>query len=103
MSRNARIGRYTVDAAAKALDLLSAFSFQEPRLSLSELTARTGIPRATAFRLLSTLEGAGFIVKESGDYRLWIKCFVLGNVAAADRDLRRGSHSHVMALRDRTD
>jgi len=102
MSRSARIGRYTVDAAAKALDLLSAFSFEEPRLSLSELTARTGIPRATAFRLLSTLEGAGFIVKESRDYRLGIKCFVLGNVAAADLDLRRVSHPHLVALRDRT-
>ena len=49
-------GRYTVDAAAKALELLSTFSFQERRLSLSKLARHTGIPRATAFRLLSTLE-----------------------------------------------
>ena len=50
-------GRYTVDAAAKALELLSTFSFAERRLSLSELASRTGIPRATAFRL-STLEAS---------------------------------------------
>jgi hypothetical protein len=49
-------GRYTVDAAAKALELLSTFSFQERRLSLGELAAR--IPHAPAFRLLSTLEAA---------------------------------------------
>ena len=42
--------RYTVDAAAKALELLSVFSFREPRLSLADLAKRTGIPRATAFR-----------------------------------------------------
>ena len=52
--------RYTVDAAAKALDLLTAFSVAEPRLSLASLATRTGIPRPTAFRLLTTLEQAGF-------------------------------------------
>ena len=97
-----RPGRYTVDAAAKALELLNAFSFQERRLSLAELATRTGIPRATAFRLLSTLEEGGFLVKESGDYRLGIKCFVLGNVAAADLDLRQVAYPHLSALRDLT-
>ena len=95
-------GRYTVDAAAKALELLATFSFNERRLSLGELAARTGIPRATAFRLLSTLEGAGFLVKENGDYRLGIKCFVLGNVAAANLDLRQVAFPHLSALRDLT-
>ena len=33
--------RYTVDAAAKALELLSVFSFREPRLSLADLARRT--------------------------------------------------------------
>ena len=98
----AQAGRYTVDAAAKALELLNAFSFQDRRLSLAELAARTGIPRATAFRLLSTLEEAGFVVKESGDYRLGVKCFVLGNIAAADFDLRQVAQTHLSALRDDT-
>src|SRR5882724_5553743 len=60
--------RYTVDAAAKALELLSVFSFREPRLSLADLAKRTGIPRATAFRLLSTLEQSGFLAKVHGAY-----------------------------------
>ena len=38
----------------------ASFSFREPRLSLADLATRTGIPRATAFRLLSTLEQVGF-------------------------------------------
>jgi IclR family transcriptional regulator, KDG regulon repressor len=80
-------GRYTVDAAAKALELLNAFSFKERRLSLSALATRTGIPRATAFRLLSTLEASGFVTKVDGEYQLGVKCFVLGNIVAADLDL----------------
>src|SRR5256714_3869823 len=94
--------RYTVDAAAKALDLLSAFSFREPRLSLADLAARTGIPRATAFRLLTTLEQAGFVAKAGGEYQLGIKCFVLGNIVAAGLDLREKAHPHLEALRDET-
>src|SRR5213080_4774006 len=94
--------RYTVDAAAKALELLSAFSFREPRLSLADLAARTGIPRATAFRLLSTLEQSGFLAKEHGAYQLGIKCFVLGNIVAGGLDLRETAHPHLVALRDAT-
>jgi len=95
-------GRYTVDAAAKALELLSAFSFHERRLSLSELAARTGIPRATAFRLLSTLEAARFVGKVDGEYQLGLKCFMLGNIVASDLDLREIARPHLVALRDRT-
>jgi DNA-binding IclR family transcriptional regulator len=94
--------RYTVDAAAKALELLSAFSFREPRLSLADLATRTGIPRATAFRLLSTLEQSGFLVKIHGAYQLGIKCFVLGNIVAGGLDLRETAHPHLVALRDAT-
>lgn len=95
-------GRYTVDAAAKALELLNTFSFAERRLSLNELAARSGIPRATAFRLLSTLEEGGFIAKVGAEYHLGIKCFVLGNIVAAGLNLRDTAHPHLVALRDAT-
>jgi len=105
MKRLAKVvpaARYTVDAAAKALELLSVFSFREPRLSLADLAARTGIPRATAFRLLSTLEQSGFLAKDHGAYQLGIKCFVLGNIVAGGLDLRETAHPHLVALRDQT-
>src|SRR5262245_47709282 len=100
--RGVPTARYTVDAAAKALELLSAFSFREPRLSLAELAERTGIPRATAFRLMSTLEQSGFVAKIHGAYQLGIKCFVLGNVVAGGLDIRETAHPHLVALRDTT-
>ena len=94
--------RYKVDAAAKALELLSTFSFREPRLSLADLASRTGIPRATAFRLLSTLEQSGFLDKVHGAYQLGIKCFVLGNIVAGGLDLRETARPHLAALREAT-
>lgn len=94
--------RYRVDAAAKALALLEAFSYEDRRLSLAELSSRTGVPRATAFRLLATLEEAGYLAKHGSDYQLGFKCFLLSNVAAADLDLRSIAHPHLIALRDST-
>ena len=105
MKRRAKVvpaARYTVDAAAKALELLSVFSFREPRLSLADLASRTGIPRATAFRLLSTLEQSGFLDKVHGAYQLGIKCFVLGNIVAGGLDLRETARPHLAALREAT-
>jgi DNA-binding IclR family transcriptional regulator len=101
-AKTVSLRRYTVDAAAKALDLLGAFSFREPRLSLAELAGRTGIPRPTAFRLLTTLEQAGFVAKENGEYQLGIKCFILGNIVASGLDLREKANPHLQQLRDAT-
>ena len=95
-------GRYTVDAAAKALSLLDAFTVERPSLSLSELIERTGLPRATAFRLLATLEEAGYVVKDGANYTPGFKLFVLGNIVAEGLDLRRQAHKHLEALRDKT-
>jgi DNA-binding IclR family transcriptional regulator len=95
--------RYTVDAAAKALGLLEAFTMEAPTLSLAQLMERTGLPRATAFRLLATLEENGFVVKHGGDYSLGFKLFVLGNIVAEGLDLRRQAHRHLVALRDATE
>jgi DNA-binding IclR family transcriptional regulator len=91
-----------VDAAAKALALLDAFNQEEPSLSLSELMERTGLPRATAFRLLATLEQCGYVVKDGAGYSLGFKLFMLGNVVADGLDLRRVAHPHLEALRDLT-
>jgi DNA-binding IclR family transcriptional regulator len=91
-----------VSAVSKALQLLSSFSVRDRQASLAELAARTGIPRATAFRLLATLEEEGFVVKEAGEYRPGFKCFIVGNVAAAGLDLRKEARPQLMSLRDDT-
>ncbi len=95
-------GRYTVDAAAKALSLLDAFTRETPTLSLAQLIKRTDLPRATAFRLLATLEQAGYLVKEGTEYSLGFKLFALGNIVAEGLDLRREARRHLRDLRDST-
>ncbi len=52
---------YNVEAVSRAFDLLEAFHAPGETLRLRDLVARTGLNKATAFRLLQTLEQRGII------------------------------------------
>ena len=74
--------RYTVDAAAKALDLLNAFSFRDRRLPLAELSTRTRIPRATAFRFL--LRPSTYHAEYQPDLFRWLDQFPAASTQDGD-------------------
>ncbi len=54
-------GTYTVEALAKGLRILALFSERRSSLRLTEIVALTGLPMPTAFRLVATLEGEGYL------------------------------------------
>jgi ribose transport system substrate-binding protein len=54
-------GRYIVEAVARACDILEAFSADGEALRLCDIAARTGLSKATAFRILFTLEKRGLV------------------------------------------
>lgn len=58
---------YDVAVLQKALDLLEVLA-EQPDLGLSELSELTGASKASTYRMLSTLESRGFVVKR-GDTR----------------------------------
>lgn len=80
-------------SVVKALNLLDFFSEEEKELSLSDLATKSGIPRPTAYRLLTSLETCGFLIKtRSTDqhvkYRLGLKLLELGSLVAEQLELR---------------
>jgi DNA-binding IclR family transcriptional regulator len=55
----------------RALAILDVFTVEEPLLGLSEIGRRAVLPKATALRLLKTLEESGYVVKnERAEWRL---------------------------------
>jgi DNA-binding IclR family transcriptional regulator len=72
--------RYNVPALERGLRLLAQFSRQEKRLGAPELARRLDLPRSTVFRLLNTLEAAGFVerVDEGHSYQLGLGVLRLG-------------------------
>jgi len=92
--------RYRVQAARKILELLEAIAAQPQPRTLSDLATATGLPRATAFRLLRTLEEAGFARRVAGAYGLGSKSQALGDAARSGLDLRSEALPFLEWLRD---
>jgi DNA-binding IclR family transcriptional regulator len=74
------LDRRGVRSVARALDILSAFSVNHPRLPLSELAEAVGLPRPTVRRLAVTLIERGFLRQDpDGAYLLGIRLHELGS------------------------
>ncbi len=81
-------GMELIRSVQRACDLLTAFTAVEPRLALSDLSARVGLPKPTTYRLASTLVDAGFMTQHAdGRYGLGVRLIEVGSLAHADLDL----------------
>jgi len=57
-------GKHFVNGLAKGLSMIQAFSAETPALTLTEAADATGLTRASARRILMTLEDLGFVARE---------------------------------------
>jgi DNA-binding IclR family transcriptional regulator len=75
---------------SRALAVLDAFDADAPRLSLSEIAERSGIPLTTAHRLLAELTAWGALTRRGdGRYEIGRKLWDLGLLAPVQLELRQ--------------
>src|SRR3954447_14503112 len=75
---------------SRALAVLDAFDSGTPRLSLSEIADRAGMPLATAHRLLAELTAWGALSRRpDGRYEIGRKLWDLGLLAPVQLELRQ--------------
>ncbi|MCM5705257.1 IclR family transcriptional regulator domain-containing protein [Larsenimonas salina] len=67
-----------VTALASGLEVMLAFDADHPRMTLSEVAARTGMNRARARRFLLTLHALGYVRKQQRHFELAPKTLQLG-------------------------
>jgi IclR family KDG regulon transcriptional repressor len=119
---------YSIQTVGNALRMLEAFFAHEERdrseivgedltgeLGVSELSRRLGLHKNNVFRLLATLEEAGYVEQSQATerYRLGIRCLELGQAFARRHTLLQrvrpilqalvaevGESAHVAQLRD---
>lgn len=72
----------------KARLILEAFHIDDVDLSLSELSRRTGIPKASVHRLAQELLDWGLLERSGTEYRLGMRAFELGSRVPRFRVLR---------------
>jgi DNA-binding IclR family transcriptional regulator len=80
---------YAVSTVERAIDVLEAFSHKSPELSLKQIATRTGLHKATTFRLVTTLCRRGLMIKHpiTGAYRLGFELISLAEIAKGQTSL----------------
>jgi DNA-binding IclR family transcriptional regulator len=68
--------------------VLDAFDAASPRLTLAELTSRTGLPRSTTHRILEQLVELRWLEHGGQSYALGMRALELGGLAVAHHELR---------------
>jgi DNA-binding IclR family transcriptional regulator len=88
-------------AVARALSVVTAFTFTDPVLGVSELGRRLGLPKSTVHRLLSILVGEGFVERTPDErYRLSLKLYEIGQEVVNGHVLRQVGHVPLEKLRN---
>ena len=77
-----------VGALASGLDVLQAFDAEHPRMTLSEVAARTDMDRAKARRFLLTLHALGFVKRNGRQFELTPRVLQLGYAYQASNQYR---------------
>jgi IclR family pca regulon transcriptional regulator len=87
-----------VEAFARGLRVINAFSLSRLTLTVSEVASATGLARPTTRRLLLTLESLGYVRSANGAYSLTPKVLELGTAYIAAQGLWEIARPHLESL-----
>lgn len=95
---------YRVQSLERALDVLDCFTFQDRELTLSDLSQKAGINKATAKRLVSNLTARNYLQQDPATkrYRLGMRLLELGGIIFSSFSLRKASSYPMSRLQNQT-
>ena len=91
-----------VQSLERGLAVITAFSSHDPRLTLADVSRLTGLSRATARRILHTLEALGYARSDGRQFELTPKVLDLGYAYLSSFDLTSIAQPVMEALTQRT-
>lgn len=97
--------RYLSQSIQRTIDVLFAFTPDQPELGLTELTEALDLPKSTVHRAIANLEVRGLLERDeaTGKYRLGLKIFELGMRARGNMELREIARPHLKKVANQTD
>jgi DNA-binding IclR family transcriptional regulator len=92
----------THNVLSRGAAIMEAFDGDQRVLSLGELAVRTRLPRSTLHRLADQLCQVGWLEREHRGYRVGLRMFEIGTLAAQGNRLHPAALPHLQALAART-
>lgn len=91
---------YHIEALARGLGVLSLFSREHPTLAMSEVVELSGLSKATAYRVLSTLEATDYLHRDAQTkrYSPSLKVLTLGFTAINNSNVRQVARPYLEQL-----
>jgi IclR family pca regulon transcriptional regulator len=94
--------REVMGGLAKGLEVIRAFTREQPALTLSQVALAAGLPPATARRCLHTLEEIGYVTRNGRTFLLRPKVLELGAAYLESMNIESLTHTHLEDLASRT-
>ena len=92
-----------IRAVGRALAIFDAFDNEHLSLSLQEIAERIRMPKTTAFRLVNTLERAGFLIRmDNQQYCLSLKVARLGGLVRSTLSIREIARPVMLEVNEQT-
>jgi DNA-binding IclR family transcriptional regulator len=93
-------GKGLIGSLLHGLQILDMFERGRPEIGIGEMAEQLGLHRSTTSRLAATLAAAGYLqlAGEPGRYRLSGRLTALGELAAAEADVRRTALPYLQNL-----
>jgi IclR family pca regulon transcriptional regulator len=89
-----------VQSLGRGLAVLQVFSRERPSVTISEAAALTGLTRATARRILFTLERLGYVRAEDRRFLPTPRVLAIGYAYLSSMDLWQAAHPYLAELAD---
>jgi IclR family transcriptional regulator, pca regulon regulatory protein len=90
-----------VQSLERGLAVIQSFDAEHPRLTLSEVAARTGLTRATARRLLLTLGELGYVSTTGRQFSLTPRILDIGYAYLSSLNVQQIAQPYLEALSER--
>lgn len=92
--------KYTLETLMRGLNILSLYTRETPALTLTEITRATKLNKTTVYRILSTLENAGYLVRDEDTkrYRPDLKVLQLGFASISSLEVRQAARRYLELL-----
>ncbi|MGY4688513.1 IclR family transcriptional regulator [Salibacterium sp. K-3] len=88
----------------RAFHVLNCYSLEDSELSINEFNEKTGLSRATLYRILKTMLEMDYLRynESTGKYRLSTKFYELGSIASTEVAIQREVADHLVDLFKKT-